>query len=76
MKKVDHDFNNKSESRKFSVIVEKLYNKTVIDINFGRYKELSTIKSDIQLGLAASVNIIFVGRYILAAKVNITFSGR
>ena len=26
-----------SESRKFSLTVEKSYNKTVIDFNFGRY---------------------------------------
>ena len=31
--------------------VEKSYNKTVIDFNFGRYKDLSTLKSDIHLGL-------------------------
>ena len=49
-----NDLNNKSESRKFSFIVEKSYNKTVIDINFGRHKDLSTLKSDIHLGLTAS----------------------
>ena len=32
---------------------EKSYNKTVIDFNFGRHKDLSTLKSDIHLGLAA-----------------------
>ena len=38
-------------------MIEKSYNKTVIDFNFGRHKDLSTLKSDIHLGLAASVNI-------------------
>ena len=32
-------------------ILENPYNKTVIDFNFGRYKDLSTLKSDIHLGL-------------------------
>ena len=45
--KVEQDFNNKSESRKFSFLVEKSYNKTVIDFNFGRHEDLSTQKSDI-----------------------------
>ena len=54
-------FNNKSESRKFSFLVEKSYNKTFIDFNFGRHKDLSTLKSDIHLGLAASVNYHFFG---------------
>ena len=44
---------------KFSFLNEKSYNKTVIDFNFGRYKDLSTLKSDIYLGLAASVNYHF-----------------
>ena len=39
----------------------KSYNKTVIDLNFGRHKDLSTLKSDIHLGLAASVNYHFFG---------------
>ena len=43
-------------------MVVKSYNKTVIDFNFGRHKELSTLKSDIHLGLAASVNIPLSGR--------------
>ena len=54
-------FNNKSESRKFSFLIEKSYTKTFIDFNFGRHKDLSTLKSDIQLGLAASVNYHFFG---------------
>ena len=40
---------------------EKSYNKTVIDFNFGRHKDLSILKSDIHLGLAASVNYHFFG---------------
>ena len=40
---------------------EKSYNKTVIDFNFGRHKDLSALKSDIHLGLAASVNYHFFG---------------
>ena len=38
---------------------EKSYNKAVIDFNFGRHKDLSTLKSDIHLSLAASVNYHF-----------------
>ena len=41
---------------KLSFLKEKSYNKTVIDFDFGRDKDLSTLKSDIHLGLAASVN--------------------
>ena len=59
--KVERDFNNKNESRKFSFIVEKSYNKTVIDFNFGRHDELATRKSDIHFSLAASVNYHFLG---------------
>ena len=59
--KVEHDFNNKSECRKFSFLVEKSYNKTVIDFNIGRHEDLSILKSDIHLGLAASVNYHFYG---------------
>ena len=47
---------------KFSFLNEKSYNKTVIDFNFGRHTDLSTLKSDIHLGLAASVNYHFSGR--------------
>ena len=46
---------------KFSLLNEKSYNKTVIDLNFGRHKDLSTLKSDIHLGLAASMNYHFFG---------------
>ena len=52
----------KNESRNyFALIVKKSYDKTFIDFNFGRHKDLSTLKNYIHLGLAASVNIIFVG---------------
>ena len=51
-----------TSSRKFSFLVGKSYNKTVIDFHFGGHKNLSTLKSDIHLGLAASVNITFSGR--------------
>ena len=46
---------------KFSFLNEKSYNKTVIDFNFGRHKDLSTLKKDIHLELAASVNYHFFG---------------
>ena len=46
---------------KFSFLKEKSYNKTVIDFNFGKHKDSSTLKSDIHLGLAASVNYHFIG---------------
>ena len=39
----------------------KSYNKTVIDFNFGKHEDLSTLKSDIHLGLAASMNYHFFG---------------
>ena len=41
---------------KFTFLNEKSYNKTVFDFNFGRHKDLSTLKSDIHLGLAAMLN--------------------
>ena len=59
--KVEHVFNNKSESSKIFILNEKSYNKTVIDFNFGRHKDLSTLKSDIHLCLAAWVNYHFFG---------------
>ena len=46
---------------KFSFLNEKSYNKTVIDFNFGIYKDLFTLKNDTHLGLAASVNYHFFG---------------
>ena len=45
---------------KFSFLNEKSY-KTVLYFNFGRHKDLSTLKSDIHLGPAASVNYHFFG---------------
>ena len=48
-------FTTKLKVEKFSFLNEKSYNKTVIDFNFGRHK----LKSDIHLGLAASVNYHF-----------------
>ena len=46
---------------KFSFLNEKSYNKTVIDFNIGRHKDLTTLKSDIHLGLAALVYYHFFG---------------
>ena len=46
---------------KFSFLKEKSYNKTVFDFIFCRHKDLSTLKSDIHLDLAASVNYHFFG---------------
>ena len=46
---------------KFSFLNKKSYSKTVIDFNFGRHKDLSTLKSDIHLCLAALVNYHFFG---------------
>ena len=46
---------------KFSFLNEKSYNKTVIDFNFVRHKDLSTLKSDIHLDLVSSVNYHFFG---------------
>ena len=43
-------------------MVKKSYNKTVIDFNFGRHKDLSIVKNYIHLGLATSVDITFSGR--------------
>ena len=51
----------KMKVEKFSFLNGKTYNKTVIDFNFGRHKDLSTLKRDIHLGLAASVNYHFFG---------------
>ena len=46
---------------KFPFLNAKSYNKTVIDFNFGKNKDLSTLKSDIHLNLAALVNYHFFG---------------
>ena len=58
---------------KFTFLNEKSYNKTVIDLNIGRHKDLSTLKNDIHLGLAASVNYHFFGQinpYVYLIEVN------
>ena len=52
----------KMKIAKCSFLNDKSYNKLVIDFNFGRPKDLSTLKSDIHLGLAASVNYHFLDR--------------
>ena len=49
----------KVKAVKFTFLNEKSYNKTDIDFNLDRHKDLSTLKSDILLGLAASVNYHF-----------------
>ena len=46
---------------KFALLNEKSYNKIVIDFNFGRQNDLSTLISDIHLCLAASVNYHIFG---------------
>ena len=46
---------------KFIFLNKKPYNKTVIYFNFGRNKDLSTLKSDIHFDLAALVNYHFLG---------------
>ena len=45
----------------FSFLNENSYNKTVIDFNFGRHKDLSTLNSDIHLGQAVSMNYHLFG---------------
>ena len=58
---------------KFSFLNEKSSNKTVIDFNFGRHKDLSTLKNDIHLGLAASMNYHFfwlINPYVDLIEVN------
>ena len=51
----------KVKEASFSFFNEKSYNKTVIVFYFGTHKDLSTLKSDIHLGLAALVNYHFFG---------------
>ena len=60
-RRLNMSLTTKVKVAKFSFLNEKSYNKTVIDFNFGRQKDLSTLKSDIHLGLAASVNYHFFG---------------
>ena len=50
----------KVKGKSFSFIVEKSYNKIVIDFNFGRHKDLFILKSDIHLDIEASVKITFL----------------
>ena len=45
----------------FPFLNKKEYNKTLIDFNFSRRKDLSTLKSDIHQGQVASVNYHFFG---------------
>ena len=52
-------FTAKVKVAKFSFLNEKSYNKIVSEFNCGRHKDLSTLKSDIHRGLAASVNYHF-----------------
>ena len=53
---------------KFSFLNEKSYNKTVIDFNFGRHKDSSTLKSDIHFfgWINPYVYLIAVNNCILA----------
>lgn len=45
-------FGNRENCWKFEIkITPESYNKTIIDLNFGYHKDLSTSKSDIHLGL-------------------------
>ena len=60
-KRLNMSLTTKVKVAKFSFLNEKSYNKTVIDFNFGRHKDLSTLKSDIHLGLAALVNYQLFG---------------
>ena len=58
---------------KFSFLNEKSYNNTVIDFNFGRHKDISTLKSYIHHGHGASVNFHFFGEinpYVYLLEVN------
>ena len=63
----------KEKVAKFSFLNEKSYNKTVIDFNFGRHKDLSSRKCDIHCGLVAVVNYHFLGwinPYVYLIEVN------
>ena len=61
IKKENKNFRKMFIVTEYAALNEKSYNKTVIDFNFGRHKDLSTLKSDIHLSLAASVNYHFFG---------------
>ena len=72
-RRLNMSLTTKLKVAKFSFLNEKSYNKTVIDFNFGRHKDLSTLKSDIHLGLAASVNYHFfrlINPYVYLIEVN------
>ena len=58
-RRLNMSLTTKVKVAKFSFLNEKPYNKTVIDFNFGTHKDLSTLKSDIHLGLMASVSYHF-----------------
>ena len=60
-RRLNMSLTTKVKVAKFSFLNEKSYNKTVIDFNFGRHKDLSTLKSDIHLGLVTLVNYHFFG---------------
>ena len=60
-RRLNMSLTTKVKVAKFSFLNEKSYNKTVINFNFGRHKDLSILKSDIHLGLAASMNYHFFG---------------
>ena len=60
-RRLNMSLTTKVKVAKFSFLNEKSYNNTVIDFNFDRRKDLSTLKCDIHLGLAASVNYHFFG---------------
>ena len=60
-RRLNMSLTTKVKVAKFPFLNEKSYNKTIIDFNFGRHKDLSTLKSDIHLGLAALVNYHFFG---------------
>ena len=49
----------KAKVEKISFSVNRLYSKTVIDFNFRRQEDLSTLKSNIHLSLVALINITF-----------------
>ena len=46
-RRLNMSLTTKVKVAKFSLLNEKSYNKTVIDFNFGRHKDSSTLKSDV-----------------------------
>ena len=60
-RRLNMSLTTKVKVAKFSFLNEKPYNKTVIDFHVGRHKDLSTLRSDIHLGLVASLNYHFFG---------------